>query len=56
MGIYVTKYTRKELEEKLDGINVDNKVDKETGKGLSTNDFTNEYKSILDDPWATPIN
>ena len=27
---------------------IDNKVIKETGKGLSTNDFTNEYKSKLD--------
>ncbi len=25
-----------------------NKVDKETGKGLSTNDFTNEYKTKVD--------
>jgi hypothetical protein len=25
------------------------KVDKETGKGLSTNDFTDGYKAILDD-------
>ena len=27
---------------------LDNKVDKLTGKGLSTNDFTNEYKNKLD--------
>ena len=27
---------------------INNKVDKEEGKGLSTNDFTNEYKSQLD--------
>lgn len=27
----------------------DNKVDKETGKGLSTNDFTNAYKNKLDE-------
>ena len=27
---------------------IDNKVDKVTGKGLSTNDFTNTYKSKLD--------
>jgi hypothetical protein len=27
---------------------IGNKVDKETGKGLSTNDFTNEYKTKLD--------
>lgn len=27
---------------------VGNKVDKENGKGLSTNDFTNEYKTKLD--------
>ena len=28
------------------------KVDKEEGKGLSTNDFTNTYKDILDSPWG----
>lgn len=28
--------------------NLDNKVDKESGKGLSTNDFTNAYKTKLD--------
>ena len=28
--------------------NMENKVDKEEGKGLSTNDFTNEYKNKLD--------
>lgn len=27
---------------------LNNKVDKVTGKGLSTNDFTNEYKEIID--------
>ena len=27
---------------------VGNKVEKENGKGLSTNDFTNSYKSVLD--------
>ena len=27
---------------------IDNKVIKETGKGLSTNDFTNEYKQKID--------
>lgn len=32
-----------EIEEKLD-----NKVDKEESKGLSSNDFTNKYKNILD--------
>lgn len=29
-------------------INLDNYVKKESGKGLSTNDFTNTYKSMLD--------
>ena len=29
------------------GVNLDNKVDTETGKGLSTNDFTNELKNKL---------
>ena len=31
------------------------KVDKEEGKGLSTNDFTNNYKDILDNPWGETI-
>lgn len=30
------------------GGNVDGKVDKEDGKGLSTNDFTDAYKEKLD--------
>lgn len=33
----------------------DTKVDKITGKGLSTNDFTDEYKGILDNPWGITI-
>lgn len=35
-----------EIEETLD-----NKVDKEDGKGLSTNDFTDEYKTELDEAY-----
>lgn len=31
------------------------KVDKVEGKDLSSNDFTNEYKGILDDPWGETI-
>lgn len=34
---------------------LDAKVDKVSGKQLSTNDFNNTYKDILDDPWASPI-
>lgn len=47
-----------ELLEKVEGLNnyddtevrglINNKVDKETGKGLSTNDFTDAYKTELD--------
>lgn len=33
----------------------DTKVDKIAGKGLSTNDFTDEYKGILDNPWGITI-
>lgn len=29
--------------------NLGNKIDKVEGKGLSTNDFTNEYKEAIDD-------
>lgn len=32
---------------------IDGKVDKVTGKGLSTNDFTDEYKSLLDNATGT---
>lgn len=36
------------------GVNLDNKVDTETGKGLSANDFTNELKSKLNNmPYIT---
>ena len=34
--------------EKLTKNTLDNKVDKVTGKGLSTNDFSNSYKSAID--------
>lgn len=34
--------------EKLTKNTLDNKVDKVTGKGLSTNDFTNSYKNTID--------
>ena len=34
--------------EKLAKTSLDGKVDKVTGKGLSTNDFTNSYKSTID--------
>lgn len=36
-------YTKSETDQLLDG-----KVDKETGKGLSTNDFTDAYKTAVD--------
>ncbi|MGQ1928355.1 hypothetical protein ACQ1Q1_00935 [Ornithobacterium rhinotracheale] len=39
LSIYTKETAKKELGEK---------VDKEDGKGLSTNDFTNEYKAVLD--------
>lgn len=39
-------YTKSEVSNLLN-----NKVTIVTGKGLSTNDFTNEYKTMLDDPW-----
>lgn len=34
---------------------IDTKVDKVEGKGLSTNDSTDEYKGILDNPWGETI-
>ena len=36
------------LENRVITQNLNNKVNKETGKGLSTNDFTNEYKNSLE--------
>ncbi|MGQ2161816.1 hypothetical protein [Ornithobacterium rhinotracheale] len=39
LSIYTKETAKKELGEK---------VDKEEGKGLSANDFTNEYKEVLD--------
>lgn len=46
-----------ELETEVSSLNssLATKVDKVTGKGLSTNDFTSTYKSILDNPWGTTI-
>ena len=35
------------LEDKVDDINTDNFVVQENGKGLSTNDFTDEHKTLL---------
>lgn len=52
-----------ELLEKVEGLNnyddtevrglINNKVDKETGKGLSANDFTDAYKTAVDE--AAPL-
>lgn len=42
-GGTVDAYTKAETDALLDG-----KVDKETGKGLSTNDFTDAYKTAVD--------
>jgi len=39
-------YTKSEISNLLK-----DKVTVVTGKGLSTNDFTNDYKAMLDDPW-----
>ena len=42
-----TPYAPNEVDDKLSALD-SNKVDKIDGKGLSTNDFTNDYKSSLD--------
>ena len=39
-----------ENEKQLMANEIDSKVDSVSGKGLSTNDFTNEYKYMLDSP------
>ena len=36
------------LEDKVDDINTDNFVKKVNGKGLSSNDFTDEHKTLLE--------
>ena len=49
--------TKTELETEKDAIDavIDTKVDKTVGKGLSANDFTDDYKDILDNPWGETI-
>lgn len=46
MANYQLTYTGSELQTILDSVS--DKVDKVTGKGLSTNDFTNAYKANVD--------
>ena len=49
MAEYKLQYTASEINERLQRVdNIANKVDKVDGKGLSTNDFTNEYKAKVD--------
>ena len=45
--------TEASLEEAIEAGDLANYVQKETGKGLSTNDFTNAYKTILDNITTT---
>lgn len=59
-GVDVTEFVNERVDELINGASgtfdtlgeietaVNNKVDKVTGKGLSTNDFTNAYKTKLD--------
>lgn len=47
-GTYVDKATLQQTSSAIQNLN-ENKVDKETGKGLSTNDYSNEEKQKLDD-------
>lgn len=49
--------TKTELETEVDALDavIDTKVDKVAGKGLSANDFTDDYKGILDNPWGETI-
>lgn len=46
-------YTKKEIDYLLKNIDISNKVDKEEGKGLSTNDYTTDDKNKLN---ALPTN
>ena len=59
-GVDVTEYVNERVDALINGASgtfdtlseietaVNNKVDKMSGKGLSTNDFTNAYKTKLD--------
>lgn len=59
-GVDVTEYVNERVDEVIGGASgtfdtlgeietaIKNKVDKVSGKGLSTNDFTNEYKNKVD--------
>ena len=49
--------TKSEFDTELDALDavIDTKVDKVAGKGLSANDFTDDYKGILDNPWGETI-
>ena len=59
-GVDVTEYVNERVDEVIGGASgtfdtlgeietaVKNKVDKISGKGLSTNDFTNDYKAKVD--------
>lgn len=59
-GVDVTEYVNERVDEVVGGASgtfdtlgeietaVNNKVDKVSGKGLSTNDFTNDYKAKVD--------
>ena len=50
----LSNYVTKDELEAMDAL-VDTKVDKVAGKGLSSNDFTDEYRGILDNPWGETI-
>lgn len=49
--------TNSEFDTEMDALDavIDTKVDKVAGKGLSANDFTDDYKGILDNPWGETI-
>ena len=50
----LSNYVTKDELEAMDAL-VSTKVDKVAGKGLSSNDFTDEYRGILDNPWGETI-
>ena len=50
----LSNYVTKDELEAMDTL-VGTKVDKVAGKELSSNDFTDEYKGILDNPWGETI-
>lgn len=57
MAEYKLQYTATEINERLRKIDdINDKVNKVDGKGLSTNDFTDEYMAKLESAFSYSVN